>query len=94
MLTDLRFLQIEDVAVEYFENVVRQDKINISMNVPLQPETLSKYIEGWRRKIWDHGFMAHLRGTNYFKKSDNFMTYEGSKQAVRRVLFRYASLTF
>jgi len=51
MLIDLGCLQIEDVAVEYFENVVRQDQININMNVPLQPETLAKYIEGWRKKI-------------------------------------------
>ncbi len=92
MLNDLGCLQIEDAAIEYFENVVRQDQININMNVPLQPETLAEYIEGWRRKIWDQGFMAHLRGTNYFKKSDNFMTYEGLKHAVRRVLFRYAQI--
>ena len=59
------------------------------MNVPLKPETLPEYLEGWRRKIWDQGFLAHLRGAKYFKKSNNFGTYEGSQQAVRRVLFRY-----
>jgi hypothetical protein len=63
------------------------------MNAPLKPETLSDYLEGWRRKIWDQGFMAHLRGTNYFKKNDNFMNFEGGKQAVRRVLFRYVSIS-
>jgi len=75
--------------VDYFEGVVREDSINIDMKVPLQPDTLSEYIEGWRRKIWDQGFLAHLRGANYFKKSDNFTTFEGSKLAVRRVLFWY-----
>ncbi len=58
MLIDLGCLHIEDIVVEYFENMVRQDQININMNVPLQPETLVEYIEGWRRKIWDQGFMA------------------------------------
>ena len=72
-----------------FEEVVKQDNIIINMNVPLKPETLPEYLEGWRRKIWDQGFLAHLRGAKYFKKSDNFDTYEGSEQAVRRVLFRY-----
>ncbi len=74
--------------MQYFEEVVKQDSIKIDMKVSLQPETLPEYLEGWRRKIWDQGFMAHLRGANYFKKSDNFNLYEGSQQAVRRVLFR------
>ena len=69
--------------------MVQQDNIVIDMNVPLKPETLPEYLDGWRRKIWDQGFLAHLRRAKYFKKSNNFGTYEGSQQAVRRVLFRY-----
>ena len=80
--------------MQYFDDVVKQDNINIDMNVPLQLDTLVDYLEGWRRKIWDHGFLAHLRGAKYFKKSDNFSTYEGSQHAIRRVLFRYVFVSF
>lgn len=69
--------------------VVKKDKIPINMNVPLQPEHLSAYVEGWRRKIWDHGFGPTFKGPNHFKKIDVFKTFEGSEQAVRRVIFRY-----
>jgi hypothetical protein len=77
--------------VEYFEGVVKQD-----MNVSQQPETLQEYVEGWRRKIRDHGFGPYFKGANYFKKGDSFMNHEGSNLIVRRVLFRYdcSSLQF
>jgi hypothetical protein len=82
------FLKIEDAAVDYFEGVVRDDNIMINMDTPQRPEHLSDYVESWRRKIWEQGFMSHLKGANYFKKGDSFMQFEGSSHAVRRVLFR------
>jgi len=81
-------MKIEDAAVEYFEGVVRDDNIKIDMAVPQQLEYLADYVEEWRKKIWDQGFMAHLKEANYFKKGDFFVNFEGSAQAVRRVLFR------
>lgn len=81
--------QIEDGAVEHFENVAQKDNLHINMAAPLEPETLAEYIEGWRRKIWDTGFGPALKGANAFKKSDSFLNYDGSKLVVRRVLFRY-----
>jgi len=77
------------VAVEYFDNVVQKDNLQVNMETPLYPELLPKYVEGWRRKIWDQGFGPILKGTNAFKKSDSFTTYEGSDLAVKRVLFQY-----
>jgi hypothetical protein len=82
------FLKIEDAAVDYFEGVVRDDNIMINMDTPQHPEHLTDYVERWRKKIWEQGFMSHLKGANYFKKGDSFMHFEGSTHAVRRVLFR------
>ena len=79
---------MEDAAIEYFDGVVKKDNIDINMHTPLEPESLTEYIEGWRRKIWDHGFGPALKGGGHFKKSDSFMNSEGAKQIVRRVLFR------
>ncbi len=75
--------------MEYFEAVVKQDNIKIDRKVPLQPETLEEYIEGWRKKNWDQGFHLYLKGGNYFKKGDSFTNSEGSNLVVRKVLYRY-----
>ena len=58
---------------------MKKDKIAIDMNVPLQPEPLSAYVEGWRRKLWDHAFGPTFKGANHFKKIDNFKSFEGSE---------------
>jgi len=80
--------QIEDAAVEYFDNVVKKDNLQVNMKTPLELEYLHEYNEGWRRKIWNQGFGPILKGANAFKKSDAFQTYKGSDLVVRRVLFR------
>jgi len=81
-------VKIEDASVELLEGVVRDDNLKIDMDVPQHPEHPEDYVEGWRRKIWEQGFMAHLKGANYFKKEDLFINFEGSTHAVRRVVFR------
>jgi len=64
--------KIEDVVVEYFDNLVQKDNLELNMKTPLEPEFLPEYIEGWRRKIWDQAFGPILKGTSEFKKSDAF----------------------
>ena len=86
-------LQIKDAAVEYFNSVVRDD-ITVNYNIPEQPQYLVEYIKGWRHKIWDHGFPNYFKGHNYIKKGDSFKAHEGSKAAVRKVIYRYVATTF
>jgi len=74
--------------VEYLDNVVKKDSLQVNMKTPLGPEYLLEYIEGWRRRIWNQGFGPILKGANAFKKSNAFQIYEGSNLAVRRVFFR------
>jgi len=82
-------IQIEEAAMEYFDNVVQKDNLQVNMKIPHEPKLLLEYVEGWRRKIWDQGFGPILKGANVFKKSDSFTTYEGSDLVVKRILFRY-----
>ena len=72
-----------------FESVLRDDNITVNYNIPEQPQYLAEYIEGWRHQIWDHGYPNYFKGHNYFKKEDSFEAHEGSKAAVRRVIYRY-----
>jgi len=83
------FIQIEEAAVEYFDNIVKKDNLQVNIANPLEPEFLAEYIEGWRRKIWNQAFGPVLKGMNAFKKSDSFTNYDGSELVVKRVLFRY-----
>ena len=87
-------LQIEDAAIEYFDSMVRDDNITVNYNILEQPQYLIEYIEGWRRKIWDHGFTNYFKGHNYFKKGDSFKAHEGSKAVVRKVIYWYVAMTF
>ena len=73
---------------------MRDDNITVDYNIPAQLQYLAEYIEGWRRQIWEHGFLNYFRGHNYFKKGDSFQAHEGSKAAVRRVMYRYVPTTF
>ena len=73
--------------------MVRDDNITVNYNIPEQPQYLAEYIEGWRRKIWNHGFPNYFKGHNYFKKGDSFEAHEGSKAAVHRVIYRYVRTT-
>ena len=86
-------LQIEEAAVGLFKSVLRDDNITVNYNIPEQPQYLAEYIEGWRRQIWDHGYPNYFKGHNYFKKGDSFEAHEGSKAAVRRVIYRYIQTT-
>lgn len=81
-------MQLEDAVVKLFESMVKGDNIPINMTIPQEPQTLTEYVEGWRLKIWDQGFLSILRGANPFKKNDNFGSFEGSKEVARRVVFR------
>lgn len=82
-------VQIAEQASITFDDILRQDRIPIDMESPLEPMTLSAYIEDCRMKLWDHAFASIFRGRDAFKKSDDFVSFKGTDLVVRRVLFRY-----
>ena len=70
---------------------MRQDRLPINMSVPIEPLSLTAYVEDCRMKLWDHAFNTFFRGQSSFKKGDDFVVFNGSELVVRRVLFRYDS---
>lgn len=80
--------QLSEQATNLFDDIMRQDRIPINMNVEGEPLTLSTYIEDCGMKLWDQAFNTFFRGPDSFKKSDNFVAVKGSNLVVRRVLFR------
>lgn len=81
--------QIAEQAMEVFDAVMKQDRIRIDMEAPLEPMTLPAFIEDCRIKLWDHAFNSYFRGHDYFKKNDEFVGYKGADLVVRRAIFRY-----
>lgn len=81
--------QISEQASSTFEEIMRQDRIPIDMGSPLEPMSLSEYIEDCRMKLWDHAFLSTFKGHDCFKKSDDFLGFKGADLVVRRVLFRF-----
>ncbi len=85
-------LQIEDLAVELYENIIHKDNITVNMDVPTEPKTIAQFIESWRVKLWDKAFQMVFKGTDHFKKSDSFKDFKGSELVVKRVVYRYVSI--
>ena len=83
--------QISDMACNIFDETMRQDRLPINMSVDSEPMLLPAYIEDCRMKLWDHAFIAYFRGSDSFKKGDDFLVFNASELIVRRVLFRYVS---
>ncbi len=84
--------QISEQASTMFEEIMRQDRPPINMSLATEPMSLAAYIEDCRMKLWDHAFNTYFRGSDSFKKSDDFFGFNGSELVVRRVLFRYVSV--
>ena len=81
-------VQITEQASNLLDEIMRQDRIQIDMSVPLEPLSLPAYIEDCRMKLWEHAFSSYFRGHDSFKKSDDFVAFKGTELLVRRVLFR------
>jgi hypothetical protein len=74
-----------------FDTIVSKDNISLNMNVPDEPKTIAQFIESWRVKLWDKGFVMVFKGADHFKKSDSFKDFKGSDLVVKRVVYRYVS---
>ena len=44
-------MQLEEMAIEMFESIMRQDNIPIDMSSVEEPMSLSDYLESWRMKV-------------------------------------------
>jgi hypothetical protein len=82
---------MEDEATEMFESIIKSDNIPINFSVPVEPQTLTEYIESFRMKLWDHAYSGVFKGTDAFKKSDSFKDFRGSMLAVKRLIYRLIS---
>jgi hypothetical protein len=82
-------LQLEEGAVDLFSKTVKEDGLEIDMEVVDKPKTIDKYVQAWHNQIWEHGFMGLFKGKDDHSKTKAFLEHTHTDLAVKRVVFRY-----
>jgi hypothetical protein len=80
--------QLEETISQQFEKIVREDKLNLVVNLAVEPLTPENYVETWRIRVWKEAFQSFFRGGDAFSKTKSFKNHKFTDLAVKRVLFR------
>jgi alpha-glucuronidase len=76
---------LEEGVVDLFSKIVKEDGLEIDMEVVDKPKTIDKYVQAWHNQIWEHGF----KGKDSYSKTKIFFEHMHTDLAVKRVVFRY-----
>jgi hypothetical protein len=79
-------LQLEQGDVDLFSKTIKDDGLEIDMQVAEKPGTIDEYVQTWRNQIREHGF---FKGMDSYSKTNAFKDYRLTDLAVKRVVFRY-----
>ena len=82
-------LQLEDGVVDMFSKNVKEDGLEIDMDVVQKPKSISQYIQAWHNQIWEHGFVDFFRGKESYTKTKAFEDQKQTDFAVKQVVYRY-----
>jgi hypothetical protein len=80
---------LEEGAVDLFSKTVKEDNLEIDMEVVDKPKTIDKYVQAWHNQIWDHGFMGWFKGKDSYSKTKAFLEHRHTDLVIKRVVFRY-----
>jgi hypothetical protein len=82
-------LQLEEGIANLNAKTVKDDGLEIDMQVVEMPRTIDEYVQTWRNQIWEHGFMGWFRKKDNYSKTKAFEDHRHTDLAVKRVVFRY-----
>jgi hypothetical protein len=87
-------MQLEEGAVDLFSKSVKEDGLDIDMDVIEKPRTIDVYVQAWHNQIWETGFSGIFKGKDSYNKTKAFKDQRQTDQrqtdlAVKRVVFRY-----
>jgi hypothetical protein len=80
---------LEEGAGDLFSKTVKEDSLEIDMEVVDKPKTIDKYVQAWHNQIWEHGFMGWFKGKDSYSKTKAFVEHRHTDLAIKRVVFRY-----
>jgi hypothetical protein len=82
-------LQLEDGVVDLFSKTVKDNGLEIDMQVIEKPRTIDMYVQAWFNQIWEHGFMVWFMGKDNYSRTKVFRNHRHMDLAVKYVIFRY-----
>jgi hypothetical protein len=80
---------LEEGVVDLFSKTVKDDGLEIDMEVVDKPKTIDKYVQAWHNQIWEYGFMGLFKRKDSYSKTKVFVEHMHTDLAVKRVVFRY-----
>ena len=82
-------MQLEEGSVDLFAQSVKDDMLEVDMDVTEKPKTMDEYVQAWQNQIWEPGFTGMFRGKDSYTKGKVFTGQRHTDLAVKRVVFRY-----
>jgi hypothetical protein len=80
---------LEEGVVDLFSKTVKEDTLEIDMEVVDKPKTTDKYVQAWHNQIWEHGFMDWFKRKDNYSKTKAFLDHRHTNLAIKHVVFRY-----
>jgi hypothetical protein len=82
-------LQLEEGSVDLFSKSIKEDNLEIDMDVVEKPKTIDVYVQAWHNQIWELGFPSIFKGKDSYTKTKAFKEQRHTDLAIKRVVFRY-----
>ena len=82
-------LQLEAGSIDLFSKSVKEENLEIDMDVVEKPKTIDMYIQAWHNQIWEPGFIGIFKGKDSYTKNKAFKVQRHIDLAIKRVIFRY-----
>jgi hypothetical protein len=82
-------LQLEDGAVDMFLKIVKDNGLELDMQVVEKPRTIDECVQAWRNQIWEHGFMGWIKEKDSYNKTKAFEDHMHMDLAIKCVVFKY-----
>jgi hypothetical protein len=80
---------LEESVVDLFSKTIKEDGLEIDMEVVDKPKTIDKYVQAGHNQIFEHGFMFWFKRKDNYSKTKAFLEHMHTDLAVKRVVFRY-----
>jgi hypothetical protein len=80
-------LQLEEGSVDLFSKSIKEDNLEINIDVVEKPKTIDVYVQAWHNQIFEPGF----KGKDSYTRTKAFKEQRHTDLAVKRVVFRYQS---
>jgi hypothetical protein len=82
-------LQLEEGSVDLFSKSVKEENLEIDIDVIEKPKTINVYVKAWHNQIWEPRFTGIFKGKDSYTRSKAFKEQRHTDLAIKQVVFRY-----